>query len=66
MKHEGAKMMFVLRCSMIIPCQMLNYAAAVTEITFWQFTVGNNANFLTSLVWIYTGTSAASIKLSWQ
>lgn len=51
---------------MIIPCQMLNYAAAVTEISYGQFMLGNCANLLTSCVWIYTGTSAATIKLSWQ
>ena len=53
--------LFVLRCSFVIPHGVLNYSCAVTDMTFVQFTIGNLGVLPVSLVWTYYGTQAATI-----
>jgi len=43
---------------------MLNYSCAVTDMSFWQFTIGNTSVLPVSLVWIYYGTQAATLQQS--
>lgn len=58
---KGAWILFLLRSSCIVPHTILNYASAVTDLSFVQFSIGNTAILPVSLLWIYWGTSAASL-----
>ena len=61
-KRKGATILFLLRCSIVLPNALLNYACAVTDLSLWQFSVGNLALMPVSLIFIYFGTSAATIQ----
>jgi len=61
-RKKGATILFLLRCSIVLPNSLLNYACAVTDLSLWQFLVGNTALLPVSLIWIYFGTSAATIQ----
>lgn len=60
-RRRGATILFLLRCSILLPNALINYACAVTDISLWQFFVGNTALLPVSLIWIYFGTSAATV-----
>ncbi len=61
-RRKGATILFLLRCSILLPNGLINYACAVTDLSLWQFLVGNTALMPVSLIWIYFGTSAATLQ----
>lgn len=65
-QRKGAYILFLLRGSFLVPHNMLTYACAVTDMSYWQFCVGNLAVVPVSFVWTYYGATAASLQLSIQ
>ena len=61
-RSRGATILFLLRCSIFLPNGLINYACAVTDLSLWQFIMGNTALLPVSLVFIYFGTSAATVQ----
>jgi uncharacterized membrane protein YdjX (TVP38/TMEM64 family) len=63
---EGAWMLFLLRSSFIIPHSILTYCCAVTEMSLKQFIIGNTAWLPVSIIYVYIGSSAATVQVQYK
>ena len=61
-KTDGAWILFLLRSSTLVPCSMLTYACAVTDMSLRQFYIGNTAWLPVCLIYIFLGSSAAHVQ----
>jgi len=64
-KH-GAWISFLVRLSCLVPNPIINYALSVTDISVSQFVLGNMSILPVSLLFVYAGTSAATLHDSYK
>ena len=60
-RNHGSYIHFLARVSFMCPHPLLTYALAVTDINLRQFINGNHSILPLSFIYIYIGTSAASL-----
>jgi len=61
-KKKGAKIMFLLRLTPLVPFNFLNYGVGISSITVKDFMIGNCGMIPEMLVLIYIGSAFSNLK----
>jgi uncharacterized membrane protein YdjX (TVP38/TMEM64 family) len=61
LNEKGLRIMVLLRLSPVIPFNVINYAAGVTGITFWEYTISLLALLPGTVLYVFLGASAGSL-----
>lgn len=59
---QGIKIVFLLRCTLVIPYTAINYILSITDVSLFDYFVGNHGFILDFIVATYVGVSLSSIN----
>ena len=59
---KGARLLALLRLSMVIPSNTVNYALGGTKLTVKAFTLGTLGSFPLTIVFVYLGSTLVSVS----
>ena len=65
-KNHGIKITALMRASFIIPENITSYSLSVTDVSLFQYIIGNQAFLLVSVIYIHVGCASAELHKAYS